>query len=84
VASALIGATLAAGIPKPQLFRLPDGGVQIEWQAGPVELKVEIEADRQGLVFACDDEQSGQPLDGQLPDDLGILKVAFARLYAQT
>lgn len=73
---------LRAGFPEPEVFPVPDGGVQLEWHAGPVELEVEIEPGGRGIVFVCDDEQAGQRIDGELPRDESRFGLALARLHA--
>lgn len=73
---------LRAGFPEPEVFPVPDGGVQLEWHAGPVELEVEIEPGARAVVFVCDDEQAGQQIDGELPRDESRFGLALARLNA--
>ncbi len=82
LAGAVIIQALRAGLPEPEIFPVPDGGVQIEWQAGPVELELEIECGGQVGVFVCDDEQAAQQIDGQIPEDLSRFALALARLNA--
>lgn len=74
--------SIRADLPAPELFPVPDGGVQLEWHAGPVELEVEIEPGARAVVFVCDDEQSGQQIDGELPEDASRFALALARLNA--
>lgn len=81
-AARVIAAGIRDGLPEPELFPVPDGGVQVEWRAGPVELAVEFEPNRGGVVFMCDVEQTGQQLDGELSRDGSRLALAFARLAA--
>jgi hypothetical protein len=52
-AARLIYQAISAGLPEPELFPVPDGGVQVEWRAGPVELELEIEP---SVVFVCDEQ----------------------------
>jgi hypothetical protein len=82
VAGRLIAQAISAGLPEPELFPVPDGGVQVEWRAGPVELELEIEPGHSAIVFVCDDEQTGQQIDGELPPDRSRLALALARLAA--
>lgn len=82
LAGAVITQALRAGLPEPEIFPVPDGGVQIEWQAGPVELELEIEAGGRVGVFVCDDKQATQQIDGQIPEDLSRFALALARLNA--
>jgi hypothetical protein len=35
---------------RPQVFALPDGGLQIEWHAGPIDLEVVVEPDGSAVV----------------------------------
>jgi len=81
-AARVIAQAISAGLPEPELFPVPDGGVQVEWRAGPVELELEIEPSHGAVVFVCDDEQTGQQIDGELPDDISRLALALARLAA--
>jgi hypothetical protein len=81
-AARLIAQAISAGLPEPELFPVPDGGVQVEWSAGPIELELEIEPGQRGVAFVCDDEQTGQQIDGVLPRDRSRLALAFARLAA--
>lgn len=68
-------------LPEPEIFAAPDGGVQLEWRAGPIELEMDIEPGG-GIVFVCDDERSGQRFDGELHTDASLLALALARLSA--
>lgn len=81
-AARVIAEGISAGLPEPELFPVPDGGVQVEWRAGPVELELEIEPGQQAIVFVCDDEQTNQQIDGELGRDGSRLALAFARLAA--
>jgi hypothetical protein len=83
-AAAILSQTISAGLPEPELFPVPDGGIQIEWRAGRVEMEVEIEPEQGGVVFVCDDEQTGQQIDGQLPGDESRLWLALERLLAHS
>ncbi len=69
-------------IPAPQIFPVPDGGVQLEWSAGPVELELELEPGGRSAIFICDDLNAKQRFDGELPRDQGLLQLAFSRLAA--
>lgn len=71
---------LRAGLSEPEVFPVPDGGVQLEWRAGPLELEVEVEPGASAVVFLCDDEQSGERIDGVLPRDESRFALALARL----
>lgn len=82
VAWTLAEQALRAGFPEPEVFPVPDEGVQLEWHAGPVELEIEIEPGGRGVVFVCDDEQAGQQIDGELPRDESRFGLALARLHA--
>lgn len=73
---------LGEGLPTPNVLPIPDGGVQLEWTAGPVELELEVQPAPGALVFVCDDDASGQRFDGELPGDDGLLGLALARLSA--
>jgi hypothetical protein len=82
LACRLMQQALHAGLPEPELFPVPDGGVQLEWKAGALELELEIEPGARALVFACDDERSGQRIDGELPRDESRFRLALARFNA--
>ncbi len=81
-AARVITQGISTGLPEPELFPVPDGGVQLEWRSGPLELELEIEPGYDAVVFVCEDEQTGQRLDGELPRDRSRLALAFARLAA--
>lgn len=81
-AARVIAQAISTGLPEPELFPVPDGGVQVEWRSGPVELELEIEPGHRAVLFVCDDEQTGQQIDGELPRDRSRLALAFARLAA--
>ncbi len=66
----------------PDIFPVPDGGVQLEWEVGPVELELELEPGGRSAIFICQDRISGQRFDGELPADDGLLRIALARLNA--
>lgn len=78
----LVEAVLRASFPIPWVFPVPDGGVQLEWSAGPVELELEIEPGEEAFVFVCDDDSSGQRFDGELPGGEGLFFLALARVAA--
>ncbi len=82
VAWSVVEQALRAHLPEPEVFPVPDGGVQLEWSAGPVELELEIEPNGSAVVFVCDDEQAGQRIDGELPGDESRFGLALARLNA--
>jgi hypothetical protein len=73
---------LRLGLPDPSVFPLANGGVQLEWTAGSVELDLEIEPDGTSGVFVCDDQQLGQKIDGELPRESALFNLALARLFA--
>jgi hypothetical protein len=79
---AWVRSLMNAGLPMPEMFPVPDGGVQLEWSAGPVELELDIEPGASSVVFVCDDERSGQRFDGVLPGNESLLSLALARLGA--
>lgn len=80
-ARALVWRLLDQGLPVPEVFPVPDGGVQIEWEAGPLELELELEPGG-GTVFVCDDHAINRQFDGELPADLGRFQLALQRLAA--
>ena len=67
---------------EPEIFPVPDGGVQLEWTSGPVELELEFEAGGQSAVFVCDVGHTEQRIDGELPRDSALLRLALVRLAA--
>jgi len=73
---------LRASFPLPEIFPLADGGVQLEWHAGPVELEVAFAPHGLRATFVCDDDQAGQEIDGILPADEQRFALALARLHA--
>src|SRR4051794_15646504 len=52
VAQSILDQTLASPLPLPKVFPVPDGGVQLEWSAGPIELELEIEPTGEA-IFIC-------------------------------
>lgn len=81
-AQLLIDQLISGGANAPSVLPVPDGGVQLEWSAGPVELEFEIEPGGQSAVFVCDDAVGSQRIDGELPGDEQLLSLAFARFIA--
>lgn len=78
----LVEQGLRSSLPLPALVPVPDGGVQLEWTAGPVELEMEIEPGGHSAIFVCDDHQARQKMDGELPADQALLTRAIHRLAA--
>ena len=66
----------------PSVVPVPDGGVQLEWDAGPIELELEVRPGGREAIFICDDEATGQRFDGELPGDESLLRIAFAHYAA--
>lgn len=66
----------------PSVIPVPDGGVQLEWDAGPIELELEARPGGRAAIFICDDESTGQRFDGELPGDEALLRIAFAHYAA--
>lgn len=84
VSTTFVDAMLTAGFPEPEVFPVPDGGVQFEWASGPIELEVEVTPGGRALLFVCDDESTGQQIDGMLPRDHSRFALALARLRAHS
>lgn len=82
VAGQVIDQLLRAPLPTPNIVPVPNGGVQLEWVAGAVELDLEVRPNGEG-IFVCDDELTGEQLDGELPEDLGLFQTALGRLYRE-
>lgn len=82
VAFGVLERSLQAGLPEAEVFAVPDGGVQLEWRAGPLELELEIEPGARRMIFVCDDDASDQRIDGELPTDVSRFALALARLNA--
>jgi hypothetical protein len=82
LAFSIVMTTSSQGLPAPEIFPVPTGGVQLEWCAGPMELEFEIEPGGAGVVFVGDDRQTGERFDGQLPEGQVQLQQAIARLAA--
>jgi hypothetical protein len=70
------------GLPLPEVFPTPTGGVQLEWCAGSMELEFEIEPGGTSAVFVGDDRRTGDRFDGQFPDAVQLFQQAVARLAA--
>lgn len=83
-AQAVVEQLLRQPIPVPSVFPVPDGGVQLEWSAGSLELELEFEPGAAVVVFVCDDHAAGQQIDGVLPGDAGLFRIALERLAAHT
>lgn len=81
---AFVERLLQQPIPVPSILPVPDGGVQLEWSAGAVELELEFEPGASVAVFVCDDHEAGQQIDGELPRDGGLFRIALERLAAHT
>ena len=82
LARVLVWRFLEQGLPVPEIFPVPDGGVQIEWEAGPLELELEVEPGALSAVFVCDDRAIDRRFDGELPADLNRFRLAMQRLAA--
>jgi hypothetical protein len=80
-AQEIIEQALTWPAPAPRIFPVPDGGIQLEWRAGPVELELEIEPTG-SAVFVCDDAAADQEIDGELPADEPRFSLAVQRLIA--
>jgi hypothetical protein len=83
LATRFVNAMSSMGLPAPEIFPVPDGGVQLEWAVGPMELEIEIEPGRQGVVFVGDDADSGRRFDGELPRDQALFAHAIANLLTR-
>jgi len=83
-AQAFVEQLLQQPIPVPSIFPVPDGGMQLEWSAGALELELEFEPGAAVAVFVCDDHAAGQQIDGELPRDAGLFRIALERLAAHT
>ena len=78
----VIDATTRQGVPAPEIFPVPSGGVQLEWTSGGMELEFEIEPGANSIVFVGDDSRSGRRFDGVLPGDHALFQHAVANLVA--
>lgn len=66
--------------PAPQLFPLPDGGVQAEWHVGGNSIEVEIDGEGEAHVLA--DRASGENLaEGGVPLDPGDAALTAVRRF---
>jgi hypothetical protein len=70
-------------MPRPEVFPVPSGGVQLEWTAGPMELELEIEPGAQVVVFVGDDSETGRRFDGELPRDQALFSRAMANFITR-
>lgn len=80
-ASRIAQQALRAGLAGPELFPVPDGGVQFEWSVGPVGLELEIEPCSRAMVFACD-RPSGMRIHGERARDGSLVALVLALLNA--
>lgn len=83
-AQAFAEQALTLPLTMPAVVPVPDGGVQLEWSAGSVDLELEFEPGGNLAVFVCDDHQAGQQIDGEWPQDAGLFRIALRRLAAHT
>jgi hypothetical protein len=76
-----VGSTLVEqGVPIPQVFPTPAGGVQLEWHLERGSLEWEIDPGATSGVFAFDDHLAGERIDGELPEDIDPLADALSRI----
>ena len=76
-----VGSTLIEqGVPIPQVFPTTTGGVQLKWHVERASLEWEIDSRATSGVFAFDDHQSGERIDGELPQDIDPLSEALSRI----
>lgn len=69
VAVQMLAQLLEPGVPVPNLFPTPDGGVQAEWHINQIDLEIEfISPGRLYLTFG--DLRTGEAWDGELSADL--------------
>lgn len=80
VALSIIESVGRAGLALPDLLPVPDGGLQLRWDAVSVDLELELEPGGFLASFICDDRRAGQQIDGDLPGQEGRLELALARL----
>lgn len=80
LAARFIKATSQAGLPAPEVFPIPNGGVQLEWTARTMELELEIEPGGATAVFVGDDAESGRRFDGEIPRDSALFRQAVATI----
>lgn len=81
-AARVIDAATRHGLPTPEIFPVPSGGVQLEWVSRSMELEFEIEPGANNIVFVGDDSRSGRRFDGVLPGDQALFQHALANLVA--
>jgi len=80
VAARLVHALSRNGFPTPEMFPVADGGVQLEWCIGTMELEIEIEPGASSAVFVGDDRATGRHFDGEFPRDAGLWRQALVTL----
>lgn len=78
----VITLTTSHGLPAPEIFPVPSGGVQLEWTSSLMELEFEIEPGGRSVVFVGDDTRSGRHFDGVLPRDQSLFRQALANLVS--
>jgi len=79
-AARLVGVLSSSGFPQPEIFPVADGGVQLEWCIGTMELEIEIEPGAASGVFVGDDAATGRHFDGEFPRDPALWRQALAAL----
>lgn len=64
-----VGLMFQYGIPvPPQVFPLPDGGIQFEWHAGGQSVEVEVDADGSAHVL-CTRQNGSVAVEGEISSD---------------
>lgn len=82
IAEQLITNLAASGLPSPEIFPVPSGGVQLEWTAPGMEFELEVEPTGMTAVFVGDDS-TGRRYDGALPGDEALYRQALTNLVAR-
>jgi hypothetical protein len=81
VAAGLVHAlSRGTALLQPEIFPVADGGVQLEWCIGTMELEIEIEPGASSAVFVGDDRATGRHFDGEFPRDAGLWRQALVTL----
>jgi hypothetical protein len=77
----LLSETISREAEAPWVVPLPDGGVQLEWHRGQLDVEVTL-SPTEGRTLYLEDLRSGEVWSGELDDLLDLLRQRADRLVA--